>query len=160
MHIVKLRPARLEDHVSLQRICWPERSAEASQAFLARVLADLPGRGRGAVVVAQHAADVVGFGLLTYWPDVGEISDLVVGPAWRGQGIGSALIHDLSYRVAKHGLSFVEIGVAQRNKRAYALYTRLGFSWQRSVSLNLGAGLERVDYLIKPLKPLSGSDPA
>ncbi len=152
--MLALRPARPQDAPPLQRHCWPERTPEAAALFLERALSDLAGRQRGYVLVAHIDEQAIGFGLLTRWRDVGEISDLVVAEAWRGEGIGAAMIRHLTVIAAEHyGLPFAEIGVAQRNTRAYALYQRLGFAWHRTVALNLGEGLEYVDYLLKQLKP-------
>jgi ribosomal protein S18 acetylase RimI-like enzyme len=52
----------------------------------------------------------------------------------------------------QHGLREVEIGAADSNPRALALYRRLGFRDSRRVLLELGSGPELVLYLSKTLE--------
>ena len=110
-------------------------------------------QGRGYGIVAYHAQDgILGYGQLTVWPRTTEISDLIVAPAYRGRGIGTALICVLIEKVHVWGLSQVEIGAALSNPRALHLYRRLGFQEDRTIELDLGNGQEPVIYLTRQLE--------
>ncbi len=149
----RLRPALPADSRLLHRYCMPE----AEPAFVERLLrhcqqAALNRRGLG-LVAALPDGRLVGFGQLTLWPRAAEISDLVVAEAWRGQGIGSALITRLIQAAREMAVDKVEIGVALHNYRALRLYRQLGFNYGRTLDLDLGSGPEPVMYLWMALAP-------
>jgi ribosomal protein S18 acetylase RimI-like enzyme len=97
---------------------------------------------------AAESGRAVGFGQLSRWGTRGEICNLIVSEAWRGQGIGSAMIRRLIGVARENSLADVEIGAALSNPRALALYRRLGFADDRRVMLDLGKGAEPVIYLL------------
>ena len=148
---VLLRPVQLADAPALRQNCWPHRPPQQVTRLLqqAEYLARQE-RGLGAVAVLEE--EVCGFGLLTLYPCAAEISDLIVSPSRRGQGIGTALIVHLTQEAQRLGVTTLEIGVAQSNPRARALYQRLGFVETRSVQIDLGEGPEMVLYLAKSLE--------
>jgi ribosomal protein S18 acetylase RimI-like enzyme len=102
-------------------------------------------------LVVEINQRVVGFGLLSRWGKVAEISDVVVTPAWQGQGIGTTIILYLSEQAQSWRVPRLEIGAAESNPRAVALYQRLGFVSDRCLELDLGRGKEPVLYLVKML---------
>jgi ribosomal protein S18 acetylase RimI-like enzyme len=105
-------------------------------------------RAFGLVAVPVQQDDrPVAYGQVTCWPRVAEISDLIVSPAWRGQGVGSDMIHMLIGQASAWPVPAVEIGVAISNNRALALYRRLGFVDARTLRFDLGNGPEPVLYL-------------
>ncbi len=56
-------------------------------------------------VVAEHDGQVVGCGALhVLWLDLAEVRTLAVDPAWRGQGVGHALLTALLERAEQLGL--------------------------------------------------------
>ncbi len=109
------------------------------------------GRARLWGLVAEANGEIVGFGQLTRWGWRGEICNLIVRENWRGKGIGTALIRQLIEIARQLGLREVEIGGAEANPRALALYRRLGFEDERRVLLDLGEGNEPVIYLLMRL---------
>jgi ribosomal protein S18 acetylase RimI-like enzyme len=140
-----LRESSPHDAVDLQRACWTGATVDAVHELLARADAhQKSNRGGGMVAVVNNKAQA--FGQITVWAQVVEISDLIVAPNLRGQGIGTAMIHALIER-ARQFRPVVEIGVAESNPRAKALYLRLGFVPDRSLFLDLGNGREQVMYL-------------
>lgn len=147
---VYLRPVELHDAAMLRHTCWPDRAIEDVAEFLQRIQ-KVRAHKRGIAVVAQHNCTVCGFGLLTVWPRAAEISDLIVTPGLRGQGIGSTIIAYLTDIAHDLHVSVLEIGGALSNPRALALYRRLGFSDRRIVQIELGTGPEPVLYLEKNL---------
>ena len=50
-----------------------------------------------------------------------------VDPEWQGRGIGTALMRHLEEVAATRGSSVVELLVGEENRRAQALYERLGY---------------------------------
>jgi len=90
----------------------------------------------GAVLVAEEDGAVVGF--ICVWaqmpPDdpselrpCAHVSDLVVLPAWRGRGIGRALLARGEVYARSRGAERLRIGVLARNEGARRLYAATGF---------------------------------
>lgn len=107
--------------------------------------------------MAEKGGEIVGSGqLVTYrHQDKAEIADLSVATAHQGTGIGTALI-DVLTKLAEHaGCPHLEIGVMAGNRRALALYRRLGFERVREISL---PGDARVFLLRKELFEKDGPD--
>jgi ribosomal protein S18 acetylase RimI-like enzyme len=147
---VSVRPALSADAPYLRATCWPQRSLESISGLLQRT-EKLTLYRRGLGVVAEREGIACGFGMLTLWPRTAEISDLIVGAAYRGQGIGSQIVNYLTEAARSLPTAVVEIGVALSNPRALKLYRRLGFDDHHTVKIDLGNGPETVLYLYKYL---------
>jgi ribosomal protein S18 acetylase RimI-like enzyme len=145
-----LRPAEESDAADLGYTCWGNRSLEQILEFLQRTRR-LFLKGRGYPLVAEINYQAIGFGLLSRWGKIAEISDVVVAPSWQGQGIGTTIIQRLCKQAQEWTIPHLEIGAAESNPRALALYQRLGFVPDRSLPLDLGNGTEPVLYLVKIL---------
>lgn len=141
-----LRRATPQDASDLQRSCWQQWETDIIAEMLDRV-EKFAAKGRGYAAVSVCDGQVIGYGQLLSWAKVVEISDLIVAPAYRNQGIGTALIHHLIGVAQGWGKTHIEIGAALRNTQALALYRRLGFGEDRLLHLELGNGLEPVVYL-------------
>jgi ribosomal protein S18 acetylase RimI-like enzyme len=89
-------------------------------------------RARFTAFVAEHAGAVVGMVTATeryYTSWAGctlYIQDIYVEPAWRGRGIGAALLGCVAALAIAHGSPLVELTVREDNP-ARRLYGRLGF---------------------------------
>ena len=90
----------------------------------------------GAVMVAEEDGAVVGF--ICVWARVppddpsevrfsAHVSDLVVLPAWRGRGIGRALLARGEAYARSRGAERLRIGVLAKNEDARRLYAASGF---------------------------------
>ena len=144
---VSIRPVRLSDISDLHKNCWPERSPDSIYRFISRMRQTaLSGRGIGVVVSGEQGA-IVGYGQFVMWPRCGEISDLIIAPAERGQGLGTTLIQYLTRAAREMNADCVDIGAALSNPGAIALYRRLGFRDSYKNKMNLGNGDEEVLYL-------------
>ena len=112
-------------------------SEEIADAYLAKVFE----RARiydGVLFVAEHEGKVVGY--VSVWrryvsdelddpPDeVGYVSDLVVRPDARGQGIGRALLRQAETCVREAGVATLRLSVLAGNRGAIALYEEEGFA--------------------------------
>lgn len=145
---VRIRPVQLTDVDILHHHCWSERPLAAIHQLVARAQqAARQGRGLGVVVVGDTPLDIRGYGQLTVWVRGGEISDLVIAPPHRGNGLGTAIIQYLVRAAREMRAPLVEIGAAYSNPGAMALYRRLGFEDDHTLMLNLGQGQEKVLYL-------------
>lgn len=142
----EVRLASPRDAGQLQQNCWMNWPLEVVSEALERVEL-LAQQGRGLAVVACQKERILGYGQMTIWPRAAEISDLIVAPPYRDNGIGTAIVGYLVNKVRAWRLPRVEIGAALSNPRALALYRRLGFKDDRSVELDLGNGPEAVLYL-------------
>lgn len=144
-----IRPVTLSDVVPLREALWQSRSLESITDFVQRVIKfESQQRGIGIVVVntAHTPNSMLAYGQVTQWVKCAEISDLMVNPDYRGQGIGTAMIQYLTaYSMSR--ATCVELGVAESNPRALALYRRLGFCDNYTLQLDLGDGTEPVLYL-------------
>lgn len=98
----------------------------------------------GRIFVAEAGGELAGYvGVLARVPrqDVDEvaytyalISDVAVAPAWRAQGIGTALLAHAEAFARARGAHWLRIQVLGRNRRAWRLYRRAGFD-EREVVL-------------------------
>jgi ribosomal protein S18 acetylase RimI-like enzyme len=124
---IPIRLVRLTDVTSLRATCWPERTFDSVYRFITRARQNTA-QGRGLSVVAVANGGMIhGYGQFTLWPRCGEISDLIVAPAYRGCGIGTAMIQYLTRSARDMHAECVEIGAFTSNTGAIALYRRLGF---------------------------------
>jgi len=145
--------AGLTDCEALKHHCWPDRPFTQITSLVGRAI-QLRKRHLGCAYVARLNGQACAFGLLSIWPNVGEISDLIVQSDLRGQGIGTALIQKLCQCAYDLEMPLVEIGVEVSNQRAFELYRRLGFTEHRRVFLRSTA--EPIIYLRKQLEKSTG----
>ena len=57
----------------------------------------------------------------------GHVADLVVVPAYEGQGIATALLKRAEEWTRTQGYDWITLGVFEQNERAEQLYSRQGF---------------------------------
>ncbi len=110
-HLVVAKPEALHQH-----LFGPRPAAEV-------VVAEAAGPGR---------AEVVGFALFfhnfsTFLAQPGlYLEDLYVQPAWRGQGLGRALLQHLGALAVERGCGRFEWSVLDWNVNAIAFYEKMG----------------------------------
>ncbi|MBZ0283270.1 MAG: GNAT family N-acetyltransferase [Anaerolineae bacterium] len=150
---IPIRPARLSDVDGLHTYCWPARAFNSIYDLVLRAERSAADQRGLAVVIAGKDNIIRGYGQVMAWPTCGEISDIVVAEACRGQGYGTAIIQTLARAAQRIGINEVEIGAAMSNPRAVALYRRLGFEDSHTMMLNLGKGKEKVLFLRLVLQP-------
>ncbi|MCK5620602.1 MAG: GNAT family N-acetyltransferase [Candidatus Krumholzibacteria bacterium] len=94
---------------------WRLRTAqEADFGTIAQMLAeaDLPGEGMegqfgNSFVVAEHEGNIVGSGGVEVYGHYGLLRSVVVDPAFRGKGLGEAIVSDRLRWSARQGLRAV-----------------------------------------------------
>jgi ribosomal protein S18 acetylase RimI-like enzyme len=141
-----LLPFDLSQIQALHEACWPEVPFDHLLDLLSNIVRRCEQQRAWALTALQDDKPV-GFGQLSSWTRGVEISDLIVSVCCRSQGIGTALIAGLLDIAQQQGFREVEIGVAENNERALALYQRLGFEIEQRIELDLGDGPEMVLYL-------------
>lgn len=80
------------------------------------------------LLLATSAMEVVGFALYSYdGADEGYLSSLAVAGAYRGRGIGPALISRVAKRAFAHGADHLALRTEEDNGVAIKVYRALGF---------------------------------
>lgn len=91
----------------------------------------------GKILVADEADDVVGYAMV--WTNVpgediedgdfvcGYLADLAVLSAYRGRGVGRALIAAAEEHARENGVQYFRIGVMAANKGAQEIYRAAGY---------------------------------
>ena len=97
---------------------------------LSSILAD---PSRGTIYVARNGERAIAMASLLYTISTAEggraawFEDLVVHPAHRGRGVGSALLRYVIEQAKKDGVLRITLLTDADNERAQALYRKLGF---------------------------------
>jgi GNAT superfamily N-acetyltransferase len=119
-----LLAAQLDEHAI------PIESAALERAV--RGLVEVP--ERGVILVARDANSAVGVAAVSYsWTierggKAAWLEELYVLPAWRGNGIGTALLRAAIDAARRFGCSAVDLEVESSHERVEALYERHGFA--------------------------------
>ncbi len=135
---VRIRQARSEDidgiaevEVSCFSAPW---SRETFQSLVGRAHVDLLiaevepfAQGAGWPTAPTASPEVVGHGILWCAQSEAELANLAVAPAFRGRGIGRALLRQLIRGASNGGVRSVFLEVRASNEAALALYLRQGF---------------------------------
>lgn len=92
----------------------------------AQLRAQLPD-DRHVFLVAERGGEVLGYVGLMHVLDEGYISNVAVSPDCRRQGIGAALIAELTRCAGRLELSFLTLEARASNAPAIRLYEKMGF---------------------------------
>ena len=101
----------------------------------------------GALFVATNRVgqnlDVIGMANLLYSEStflggpVGWLEDVVVHPTWRGQGVGTAMLHHIKTFAREHGLLRITLLTDFDNARAIRRYESAGFIRSTMIPMRL-----------------------
>jgi ribosomal protein S18 acetylase RimI-like enzyme len=120
----------LDDVLDRYERWLPERAVDPKSVLLvAREVGKAGNEGKVA------GTDLIGFAVATVEAEVpiyhlreyGFIHDTWVEPAWRGRGIGRALIEETLLAFTQMGVAQVRLDTARGNDAARALFSGLGF---------------------------------
>ena len=78
-------------------------------------------------LAAEDGEKTVGFGILHYYNDEGEIYNIAVSSDYRRQGIGDKLLAGLLKRAGDIGVNTVFLDVRESNAPARNMYKKHGF---------------------------------
>jgi ribosomal protein S18 acetylase RimI-like enzyme len=125
---------QLQDYEGrLDRYCPP--GEQIAEAYVSDLL-DKCARQRGKIYVAEAQGKVIGFiGLVieqendvtTSLREFSYITDVVVLPEFRGQGIGATLMAKADAYARESGYSALAVNVLANNDAALSLYQKMGF---------------------------------
>ena len=130
MSLFSLRRAAASDGHSLQKTCLSDQSLAQVEDRLRWCLSE-QGQGRLICLVAEADGQTVAIGQLVIRQGEGEIGSLAVAPAYRRQGIGTALVQSLVEQARQRRLHSLEITANVTRPWIRAWYERLGFTYQR-----------------------------
>ncbi len=125
-----IRPACLDDAEALQKHCYTDASLDKVRTYLAWCLRQRE-KGRIVRLVAKVNGQAVGNVQLTVWGSTGEIGSLIVGQAYRRQGLARRMLSSLIDRAQELGLDALELDVSTNEPDLQAFYRRLGFEPSR-----------------------------
>lgn len=88
------------------------------------------------VLVAENKQEVIGFclaycarNLPMFRPgQYGFLSDVAVASAWRGKGVGTALVEETKQRFRRHGVRHIQLQVYHHNTAAREFWRKAGFN--------------------------------
>jgi [ribosomal protein S18]-alanine N-acetyltransferase len=115
-----MMPADIGTVVDIERASYTVPWSEATFRGLLR-------RRDAEMVSAEAAGAVIGYAAFWCVVDQGELGNVAVSAAWRGQGLGARLVEDVLRRAGQRGVREVFLEVRPSNTIARALYERLGF---------------------------------
>ena len=78
--------------------------------------------------VARVDGRIVGYQLSTRHGDQGHLARLAVSPSMQGQGIGAALVCDMTAALLRRRVELVTVNTQISNTRSLSLYTACGFT--------------------------------
>ncbi|HIG37368.1 MAG TPA: ribosomal-protein-alanine N-acetyltransferase [Oceanospirillaceae bacterium] len=124
-HIVTLRLMRATDIPSILSITL----VEGEPKWSAGALTDALGSGYLALVACHNDVDgeVVSYAIASYLFEQGDVQNVVVAPAWRGQGLGRKVMRSLIDAVTLEGVETLFLEVRCSNQVAINLYQSMGF---------------------------------
>ena len=117
----------LDSHINEQY-----RTAAGSQRFLHNIVR-FPGCGyfdadSSLALIDRRSQDLVGLLLCSrVRDDVGHVTQICIGPEYRGRGLGRLLMVECARALARRGFSLLTLTVTASNRRAVSLYEWLGF---------------------------------
>ncbi len=118
MTVVPMEERHLDTLAEIEKACF---HAPWSADMLREEL------GKGIFLVAEQDGAVAGYVGCQTVLDEGYITNVAVSPDCRRQGIGRALIAELTERAKRAGLAFVTLEARASNAPAITLYEGAGF---------------------------------
>ncbi len=90
-------------------------------------LSEITGNDNAFYVVAEKGGRVIGYAGIWIILDEGHITNIAVHPDFQRQGIGEALMEEITIYALAKGVTRMTLEVRLSNHGAQALYTKLGF---------------------------------
>ncbi|WP_297437600.1 ribosomal protein S18-alanine N-acetyltransferase [Thermococcus sp.] len=152
LSMVVVRPAKLFDMPEIVRI---ERASFREQYPRGVFLVFLE-NNPDTFLVAEYNGRIIGYVMAYLRPDLeGHIMSIAVDSAYRGNGIGSALLTEVIERLAARGAKWIGLEVRVSNQNAIKLYERFGFRRIKRVMGYYSDG-EDAYYMLLPVEEWGG----
>lgn len=120
---MKLQPMTMEyvpQVAALEKVCFSTPWSESS------IGGEL--QNQWAIwLVALEGDALAGYLGVQYSPDGADIMTIATAPAFRGRGVGRALIAEMAARLKSMGLQWLTLEVRPSNTAALGLYEAMGF---------------------------------
>ncbi|HEY4741156.1 MAG TPA: N-acetyltransferase [Candidatus Acidoferrales bacterium] len=116
------RPEDFETLYEIDQVCYPPEIAYSRREL--RWYLRLPG-AEG--IIGERDAQIAGFLLSANWEQVGHIITIDVLEQFRRLGTGSALVRESEARLARQGVTKIEIETAVNNPAAIAFWNKHGY---------------------------------
>ena len=120
---MKLQPMTMEyvpQVAALEKVCFSTPWSESS------IGGEL--QNQWAIwLVALEGDALAGYLGVHYGPDGADIMTIATAPAFRGRGVGRALIAEMAARLKTMGLQWLTLEVRPSNTAALGLYEAMGF---------------------------------
>lgn len=127
-----IRRAGRPDQDGIEKLL--RRASEGRLNELERFVSLLPERlGKGEILVAARDGEILGTAAIVQ----GALEGVFVEPAWRGCGIGRALIGEATHEARRSGLALVVLCDLESS----GFYRRCGFVLEVETKTQLGAAL-------------------
>ncbi len=129
-HEAEISGDRKTDRAAAE-ICVTEMQADAAtRPGVSVVVAEVDGQVAGLMVFAEHLDDSF---IEAHLRRSGRVEDIVVAEAFRGQGIGRALLAEAERLARQGGMKRLRLTVLSGNDGALSAYGRFGFRDYASV---------------------------
>lgn len=151
--MVVIRPAKLFDIPEVMRI----EGDSFRERYPRGIFLTFLDRNPDTFLVAEYNGKVIGYVMAYLRPDLeGHIMSIAVDPAYRGNGIGSALLTEAIERLIKKGARYIGLEVRVSNQGAIRLYQRFGFKKVKRVIGYYSDG-EDAYYMLLPADEWRGN---
>lgn len=98
-----------------------------SDAWTEKGIIDTFHQQQAFIVVAEKDEQIVGYCIMYYVLDEGEIARIAVSDSCRRQGVGRAVLNEVNNICLQKGISRILLDVRESNDAARAFYKQYGF---------------------------------
>lgn len=129
----------------LREIGWEERYIQGQLDCIGSLAVSDTGR----VLVAETGGALVGYVSVQFaaWNRLGRIHGLVVSPAHRRQGIGSALVHAAEQFIQQYRGRGIYVDTPVSNEGARWFYAEIGYRHDHTMTDYYDTGLDGVTHV-------------
>jgi ribosomal-protein-alanine N-acetyltransferase len=120
----QIRPAVLADVDAVAAI----EAAAFSNPWHPQTIRSLVAQGRARILVGEDPSEgIVGYAVIWWALDQGELANLAVKEEYRGRGLGAALLERAMAEARAHQVESLFLEVRESNRKAQNLYLAWGF---------------------------------
>jgi ribosomal-protein-alanine N-acetyltransferase len=120
----RIRPAVLADVDAVAAI----EAAAFSNPWHPQTIRSLVAQGRARILVGEDPSEgIVGYAVIWWALDQGELANLAVKEEYRGRGLGAALLERAMAEARAHQVESLFLEVRESNRKAQNLYLARGF---------------------------------